>query len=115
MIDLRDQNGLHGSRRPGASGLGILPGALQRGVDPLTGAVQEPGAHHCQVLAAFPEVQRLVQGQSAGFEPADHSGQFVTGLLVAGRRPGAGMRSAGMRSAGMRSAGIRGAGVVVWP
>jgi hypothetical protein len=42
-------------------------------------------ADRCQLLATFPQIERLLQGQAARFQPLDYLGELVTGLLVGDR------------------------------
>src|SRR5262249_48303954 len=65
----------------GARGVPFGP-VLQRGVQLGTGAVQPSLADRGQLLAAFPQPERLLQGEPARLEPPYHVGQLVTCPLV---------------------------------
>src|ERR1700728_293230 len=75
------------------SGAGLEAGALggravgglaggDGGGQPGAGAVQPLGADGGQLLATLPQVQRLLEGEPARFEPLHHAGELVSRLLV---------------------------------
>src|SRR6266851_1421780 len=70
-------------RRGGVALVGLAVGDC-RG-EPGPGAFEPLLADRGEPLAAFPEVERLLQGQPACLKPLDHVGELVTGLLV--RKP----------------------------
>ena len=65
---------------PGSSVAGFAAG--HGGGQPGAGAVQPLGADRGQLLAALPEVERLLEGEPARFQPPHHAGELVACLLV---------------------------------
>src|ERR1700722_12325538 len=104
----------------GGGAVGGLAGG-HGGGQPGAGAVQPLGAHRGQLLAALPQVERLLEGEAARFEPLHHAGQLVPGLLVCegftiihSKNP---TRDPRWRSAGLRRTGWSAAhrGRAPWP
>ena len=101
----------HGAleRRCGVAGL-ILRG--QGGGEPRPGALQPLPADGGEVLAPFPEFERLLQGEPSAFQPPDHLDQLVACLLVGHLCGGCalgGLVTGGLATGGLFPAG-RGAG-----
>jgi hypothetical protein len=49
---------------------------------PRASAVEPPLAYSSELLAALPQLQRLLERSAARFQPADHLGEFCPGLFV---------------------------------
>src|SRR3984957_2569688 len=104
----------------GGRAVGRLAGG-DGGGQPRAGAVQPLGAYRGQPLAALPQVERLLEGEPARFEPLHHAGELVPGLLVSegftighNKNP---TRDPRWRSAGLRRTGWSAArrGRPPWP
>src|ERR1700761_1818019 len=85
-------------RRPGV----MLPG--YRASKARTGAFKPLLADGCQLLTAFPQLERLFQGEAACLQPLNQLGQFVPGLLV---RRAAGLASSQIRRLAARPGVVR--------
>src|ERR1017187_8399823 len=93
-VSRASQPGLEGRVVLGLARVGVV--ALgHRGGQPGAGAVQPLPAHRREPPAAFPELERLLEGQAARLQALDHRRQLVSGLLVGKRLLGGSARRVG--------------------
>jgi hypothetical protein len=99
-------------RRGGVAGL-VLDG--QGGGKPRPGTLQPLQADGREALAAFPQLERFLQGEPAALQPPDHLDELVACLLVGhlgGGQVRAGLITRGLVTTGPASGGLASGGPV---